>query len=691
MPSNLVVATCPCRSGARLLVARFSVVGALLMTVATGCLSEPSGPFGHHLTLMPQGLSFGALGDTARLSALELGPGATPLPTPAVAYWSPSPSVATVDSTGLVTSRGNGVTWIAARAPSGEIDSVPVTVVQLPSRVVAVGDTLRFESLGAVQSLGATVVDRLGAAIAGLSLEYSAVDTSIATVTNQGQVHARRNGVTLVQVRGAGDSLQIIILVQQRAVRVVTRSDSLHFVALGDIGVVDAVPIDSLGSPLLGAGVDGIEVLDTTVLKVLDSVTVRANGNGHTIVRFSSAGLPVELPATVSQAPDTIAVSVTDTSPILSLPLGASVPVTCRPLDRNGYAVPIAVMVDASEAGRWTGTTCGDLHVQSSGIETMVFRAGSLATLVSVALAVRPVVSSPAGEYLDLDSLPVGVLPWAPTLWRSPSGEWQLFFAGYEPDNSSLSGFRGHLLRLASSDGSHFRYDGLVLQHDDVDCAPNGSGIENIAVVPRSDGPGWRMYYASGSFACYGWQVFSAVSSDARTWTKETGIRVDNGSVGSGAAPWPVGEGMVVDRLATGEWRMIVGGYRRVQPVEDKFHIVEWRSADQLHWTYAGPILTTDQLPATGQRSVYSPTVREFAPGLWRMLFTADDRNVPGGRSRIWSAVSTDQAKWQLEGEIMGAVGTDLFYTTLLDDRLVFIRKDTAQNQRLATATVAMP
>lgn len=136
---------------------------------------------------------------------------------------------------------------------------------------------------------------------------------------------------------------------------------------------------------------------------------------------------------------------------------------------------------------------------------------------------------------------------------------------------------------------------------------------------------------------------------------------------------------------------MLVGGYRRDQPPEDKFHVVEWRSTDQLHWTYVGPVLTTDQLPAAGQRSAYSPTIREFAPGLWRMLFTADDLNVAGGRSRIWSAVSTDQTQWQLEGELLGEVGTDLFYATLVDDRLVFVRKEAAQNQRLATATVTMP
>jgi hypothetical protein len=654
-------------------------------------LSDPSGPFGHELAVTPEALSFTALGDTARLTAVQLGPGATPLPTPTVQYQSEAPGVAMVDSTGLVTSRGNGATWIIARVPSGEVDSVPVTVVQQPSGFIASHDTLRFEALEAVQPLGANVIDRLGAAIAGLPMEYAAADTTVASISSDGRVSARGNGMTSVKVRSVGESLTVVIQVEQRPVRVVTGSDSLHFEALGDLGEVVAFAVDSLGHPVTGSGVSNLSVGDTTVLEVIDSQTVRAKANGQTVVRFSSAGLPVEQVAVVSQVADSVVVSVADTSTILSLGMDDLLPLSCRAIDRNGYAVATAVSVDPSPMGRWTGATCDSVRLKHSGFDTLTLHAGRGATRFPVVLAVRPIVSSALGEYLAVDSVPGTMLPWAPTLWRNPSGVWELFFAGYEPDTTSLSGYRGHLHHLLSDDGLHYRYAGVVLQRDDSDCAPNGSGIENIAILPRSDAPGWRMYYASGSFACYGWQVFSAVSSDAQTWTKEAGIRLDNGGAGArgpGVSPWPVGEGMVVDQLATGEWRMLVGGYRRT--TEDKFQIVEWRSADQLSWTYVGTVLTTDQLPAAGQRSAYSPTIREFAPGLFRMLFTADDLNT-GGRSRIWSAVSTNQTQWQIEGEIMGFVGTSLFYSSLIEDRLVFIRKEGAQKQRLATATVAMP
>ena len=96
--------------------------------------------------------------------------------------------------------------------------------------------------------------------------------------------------------------------------------------------------------------------------------------------------------------------------------------------------------------------------------------------------------------------------------------------------------------------------------------------------------------------------MFSAVSSDERNWTIEPGVRLSNTLDGElaevGPIPWPVGEGLVVRQLPDGSWRLIVGGMEHVDPWEDKFQIVEWRSTDQLTWVYADTLLTTRQLLA---------------------------------------------------------------------------------------------
>ena len=148
---------------------------------------------------------------------------------------------------------------------------------------------------------------------------------------------------------------------------------------------------------------------------------------------------------------------------------------------------------------------------------------------------------------------------------------------------------------------------------------------------------------------------------------------------------------MVIDRLPNGTWRMVVGGYIPLAGSLAGFQVLEYQSPDQLIWNYHRTLFTTSQMPPDARRSVYSPTLIEFAPGLWRMFVTADDLNLPGGRSRIFSVVSTDRANWQFETELIGAPGSNIYYSALVDDRLYFIRQDFGQSRRLAAVTVTMP
>ena len=146
---------------------------------------------------------------------------------------------------------------------------------------------------------------------------------------------------------------------------------------------------------------------------------------------------------------------------------------------------------------------------------------------------------------------------------------------------------------------------------------------------------------------------------------------------------------MVVDQLPSGEYRMIVGSFEHTDPPpSDTWQITEWRSPDQLNWTYTGPVLTTRDMPTGAQGSIYSPTIVAIAPGLWRMIFTADDRHSDTFRSALWSAVSTDKKNWQLEGEVMGALRTDLYYASLAGNHLYLLRQDEDGLVRLGVATI---
>jgi len=210
------------------------------------------------------------------------------------------------------------------------------------------------------------------------------------------------------------------------------------------------------------------------------------------------------------------------------------------------------------------------------------------------------------------------------------------------------------------------------------------------------------MYYSAGSWGCYGWQVFSAVSTDERSWVKEDGVRLSNGgelftppSPPSGV-PWPVGEGMTMDHLPDGRWRIITASFDHVlNPApDDHWQISEWLSGDQLTWSYSGIVLGTSQMPLEGQGSVYSPSIVQLANGLFRMFFTADNRHVSSPRhSTLWTAVSTDKQTWQIEGQLLGAPGIDLYYATAVDNKVYFLSNTTgaAWSPVPRVATVLMP
>jgi hypothetical protein len=475
----------------------------------------------------------------------------------------------------------------------------------------------------------------------------------------------------------------------------------LVFDALGDTARLAVVALDSLGQVLAEPKV-AFQSSDPSVVEVLDSGLLRTRGNGSvTIVARDAGGASDSVRVSVTQVMDSLDVALTDSQPIISVALWAPLPLTCVARDRNGYALATAPQVSGT-TGATAGASCADLVARHSGPDTLHISAGSQQRVVPLFLAIRPLLSSPLGSFLALDSFPAGAGPWAPTLRRNSLGSLELYVTAYQVDTTAVNGARGDLHRWVSSDGNSFHYDGVVLTHAQDPCNPQGTGIEHVAIVPRSDAAGWRMFYAAGGYGClnysgaYGWQVYSAVSSDERHWTPEPGVRIDNGGPMApapalpGGPPWPAGEGMVMDRLPSGDWRMIVGSYERIQPRVDEWAITRWDSPDQLHWSYQGPLITTRNLPFGGQRSVGSPTIRQVRTGLYRMFFAADDTNLPGGRGRLFSAVSTDLDHWVFEGELMGDPSTSLLYCTMENDLLVFLRQDQGDARRLASVRVIM-
>jgi hypothetical protein len=555
---------------------------------------------------------------------------------------------------------GDSITLpVKAVDPYGNYFPAPAPVVTVEDSAIA---SLSSDRLVGGPSRGRTVVHAIS----------EGVEVSVPLRVTQ-YVTAIIPGVDTVRVSSVGVTLSVPYAVRDDRDRPVT--DTAVSIMVGDTGIVQ--PSGEIGS----------------LLRDTASVSLVTVANGATHVTLSVPGVSASVQVVVAQVPAAITATMADPKPILTLPLGANLPLTCAAVDSNGAAIPDEPALISTKNGTVSGVGCGGLRVERSGIDTLTVGLGGVRQDVPVIIAVAPVASSPLGEFAVADTLPGQPgFTWAPSARRNEQGDLEVYYSVYSPAPDSSGYTRSDLHRLVWLGGNQFRYDGIAVRHDDDICSPQGQGIENMAILPRTDSSGWRMLYAAGSNVCYGWQVFSAVSGDGRTWKKEPGIRLANEGSIHGPTQWPVGEGMVLDRLPDGEWRMIVGSFEHITPsAGDKWQITEWRSWDQLQWSYVGTVLTTFDMPIGWQGSVYSPTIREVAPGLWRMLFTANGGGTPGGRSAMWSAVSTDRAHWQVEGELLGDVASNLYYAAMVDDQVVFIRQDNGGPMHLSIAHVTMP
>ncbi len=521
------------------------------------------------------------------------------------------------------------------------------------------------------------------------AVRFTSLDTAVAMVDSLGTVRSLARGWARIVAAAPAAADTVHVHVVQVVAGIYVSPDTARFTSVAQRRNVFAYLVDDQGYDVADS-LPAASVADTTIATRAGTagLVLVSRANGRTTLTLTAGALQRIVPIVVAQVPESTSVTVNSARPIMLLPIGAPVPVICQAWDSNGVAISTPPVVTTSSTGAVSGGTCTALNVAHSGVDTLKVSFGwGAPTVVPIAVAAPLVVTPVLAESMPVDSYPSFYLapftypatyqnPGVSSLRRNSLGQLELYVSLMVAVNSSPF---EDLYRYESADGVHFSYDGVVLRHDTSSaCAPLGYGMENVAIVPRSDAPGWRMYFSGGNFNCYGWQVFSAVSSDEKNWTIENGVRVSNGypldaPTDSATVPWPVGEGICVDQMPSGTWRMLVGGYDHTVS-ENKFQIIEWRSPDQLNWTYVGAVLRTDSLPVGAEASIYSPTVRKFAPGLWRMIFTGDDRSDPGGRSTLWSAVSVDEEHWQVEGQIMGQSTGNFYYAAVVDSTLVTMR-----------------
>jgi hypothetical protein len=699
------------------MVRRVLVLGALLLAAA--CLGDPVGPGDLRVTIT------GNFADTAWNGA----PGEA-LSQPVVVRVTDSHGTAVSGASILWRVQGRGASVTSASGTSDlkgeasaqwvlgtdakELQVLRITaqsgssatqlvlqahaVPHIVTRLTLPIDSMKPLRVGDSLALAVVAIDPYGNAFPAPDPVVSLSDTTIARVGSGVLVGGPRRGLTTLRVTSTGVETTAPVHVVQYVAAIIPDRDTIRVASVGARLSVLFTVRDDRNRPVIDTAVS-LAVADTEIVhstasgdaaEVLeDAVTVSlvTVSNGSTQMTLSVPGVTASVQVEVAQVPAAITAAITATQPILALPQGATVPITCTATDSSGSVMTDEPVLLGSKNGTVVGGACSQLHVVHSGMDTLSIGLGDVRQQLPVVIAVPPTPDSPLGQPVMFDSLLPGAYRWTPSVRRNSAGEIELYLTQYAYPDSGVWP-RGDLYRFVSTDGLNFRNDGIALQHGIDPCGPDGSGIENLVIAPRSDGPGWRMYYAAGSWGCYGWQVFSATSTDERTWVKEPGVRLSNGGElfsppsPPSDVPWPVGEGMVIDQLEDGNWRMLTASFEHVlNPAPDAhWQITEWRSPDQLLWTYEGIAVGTSGMPPEAEGSVYSPTIVEFAPHLYRMFFTGDNRRLSTDpHSALWSAVSTDERTWQVEGQVIGESGIDVYYAAAVGDRLYFLTNAAGQ------------
>ena len=561
---------------------------------------------------------------------------------------------------------------LRAHAKPAALDSL---ILQRDTLVVRLGVPTPVALIG---------MDQYGNVIDSVSATLAPADTSVVTVGPNGEIVGHRRGVSHVAVAAgkAADSLIVKVVQVVSAIRISV--DSVHFDALGDVQQLTANLIDDSGLQI----VDSVPVMDLSSASMLSrepgDLRFRSIGNGAGQILLKAGAITKSVPVEVRQQPTKVSITSSTAGDVQLARLNDAVGIHCDAVDRNGFAVPANLVPLDSKHGLVAASDCSQMIAAKSGVDTVRWSGHGDSASVEVALAVRAVPVNPRGVSL-LANIPSDQnnQQWAPTAMIAPNGSTELYYAAYVGSPGDTLP-RADLHRLISTDGGQtFVSDGIAMAHDSASCDPDGWGIEDIAIAERADAPGYRLFYSSGS-TCLGWRVRSAVSADRRTWVKEDGNRIGDPTA---AVAYSSGEGMTVMRHPQDGWRMWVGTFIP----NEGFAIEDWHSPDQINWTRHAVIFSPASFPTGPMYSVYSPSVVQIGPSMWRMYFCADNRNQPNGRSRLYSAVSRDLENWRFEGEFLSQPDLSFWYATVAGDELYFIRETSDSLMFLGRTQIVQP
>ena len=237
--------------------------------------------------------------------------------------WSSSDaSVASVDAGGTVTGLAGGTATIFATSANA-VGQAPVAVgasnFPAVTSVTATTQTVTLSAIGAAAQLSATATDAAGAAVQGVTFQWTSLSTAVATVDAKGFVTAQTNGTAAVVVSAKGSTAAdtVNVTVSQQAAQLTVSPDSLNL-QMGATTQLYASVLDANGHAMTGVSVTWSSSNNSVVsVDAQGMVTAETQGSAMVMASTDGAAATSEMagPSGVSAVTGEAAVNVSTTAP----------------------------------------------------------------------------------------------------------------------------------------------------------------------------------------------------------------------------------------------------------------------------------------------------------------------------------------------------------------------------------------
>ena len=355
---------------------RYIRLTALLLLAACGdggttptSSPTPPTPVATSITLSATTLSLASLGETSQLTATVKDQNGATMSGASVTWSSSSASVATVSSSGLVTSVADGTATITAT--SGSANGTAAVTVAVPASLELSDTLLSFLALGDTTQLTATVKNAAGSTISGATVAWTTSDSTIATVSDAGLVTSVADGTATLTATSGSASGTASVTVLQVAASVVLSDTVLSFSTQGDTTQLTVTVKDANDSTMVSPTVSWT-TSDTTVATVSDVGLVTSVADGTATVTATSGSASDTASVTVAQVAASIVLS--DTTLTFSA-LGDTTQLTVTVKDANDstmvgatvtWATSDTTVATVSDAGLVTAISPGTANITAT-------------------------------------------------------------------------------------------------------------------------------------------------------------------------------------------------------------------------------------------------------------------------------------------------------------------------------------